>query len=335
MLYDIELQENTQYLYSTAVIRALEKKLLNDNDFVNLLDVKLNSLIPSLSEHGYNVDNIFTFEELYENEIKKLNKMNSEITDSNFMKLVQLENDITLLKILLKRKFILQYNKEDIFEAETGYYSFENMLSMVYDLDFKVIEDNPFTGIIEKFEKMDDKSSIKIEDELDKFYYSYSLELAKKIKSKFLVKLIELKITLLNVKNLIRLKEEGGEFHFLRNYLLSDSFFDESFYLSMWDTDSGSYANLFLKEDWYHLVKPVFEEYSRNGSLSIIEREFDNILVRFMRESTKNLISSIDVIYSYYNSKIIELKNIKIIYIGKVNHLSKDLIIKSLRKTYV
>ncbi len=335
MLFNIDIKSDEKYLYSNALLRSLEKKMLSDNDFINLLDVRLQSLLPSLSEYGYQVDNVKDFEELYSIETSSLNKLLEENSNDDFMKFVLFENDITNLKILLKSKLFLNKSKEDNFVLEKGFFEIPDLKNIVFDMDFSNQELVFFRKTFEDIVSIDGISNQEIEDILDEFYYVELFEITKKLKSNFLQNFVKFKITLLNIKNILRIKTQDGEFHDFRKIMVENSLFDENFYLRIWDTDYSNLDTLFLREDWYNVVKPIFDDFAKNQNLSIIEKGFDNVLAKFLKDNTKYLISNIEVVYTYYYLKNIELKNIKLIYIGKVNHLAKDLIIKTLRKSYV
>lgn len=75
------------------------------------------------------------------------------------------------------------------------------------------------------------------------------------------------------------------------------------------------------------------DEY-KNNNIASIEKACDDFLIRYIKEA-KYFHFGIEPLISYILAKENEIKNLRIILIGKMNGFDRDYIRRALRRSYV
>jgi len=82
------------------------------------------------------------------------------------------------------------------------------------------------------------------------------------------------------------------------------------------------------------VLSKIVEEYKNTNSLNSFEKSMDDYLVEIVRKA-KSIHYGAEVIFSFLFAKEMEIKNLRLILVGKVNGLSADFIKERLREVYV
>jgi len=341
MLYNINLKEDERYFFISGYLKALENKLLKESDFADLVELPIKNLFNILIEKGYRLHGDIektTYEMIFEWEIWHLKKIVSENCDQNIFKLFFFHYDLPNIKKIIKAKHLLKINNpDDLYFYSYGIYEPKEIVKIIFDESYEKLEFPELAEFIVKFlnENKDNLYGEIIDIEFERFYFNYLLNELKSLKNKILLDIFEKRLFLLNLKNLIRLKQEGkDQFEYNKIYIPGDGY-GYDYFIDLYNLDFNQIITKLFSFDLSNELIMAINEYIKNNDLGLLERIFDDLLTIYVREMTKYLISDLTIIYSFIYAKEIELKNIKIIYVSKINNISQDKVKKILRKTYV
>jgi V/A-type H+-transporting ATPase subunit C len=358
MLSNIILKDNNNFAYASAVIKSKEKALLEDGDFIELLDENLSDFLSILVEKGYRMhdDKVgITFEKIYDWEQWHLFHLIDELLEiSDILEikpLFHLSNECLNCKLLAKAVF-LSDKKEEIISSEK--IDFLNLSA--YGLRkqselfqfFKALAVHPEqieNYANDKFLYQLGKSILNLELQkyspstfdilIDKYYYDNLFKYAKAFKSDFLFNLYDMLTGLLNLKNSIRIFSEKKDYLDFEDIALQSNFIGKEVCEELFELKFTNIASLFVNNPLYNEIQQMISTFDNEKNLSLIEKAIDDCITSELSEGLRSAFFNIENIVGYQWAKEIELKNLKIIYIGKVNNLPRENIAKLLRISYV
>lgn len=326
------------FIQPSVRIRLAEKKLLTKQQFERLADAKsLGDAVKLLNETAY------------ANKISKLERPEnyeqilSQELDEVYKNLLEISPEADLVKI-----FSYKYGYHNLKVAVKEYLLNSKFDSMYSNTDEKTVEDmreeietgknmekwysDVLKESLELYKNTEDPQDIDIF--LDKKYFERVLKLAKSFKLEMIEEYFKAFIDFTNVKTLIRCKKQNQSSNILEKALISGGNISISEISSMYGEDVLDfvikYKNLKIGQV---LVKAV-KEYKETGLLQSYEKYMDDYLTEIVRK-TKTINYGPEVLFSYIYGKEMEIKNLRIIFIGKVNGLSPEFIRERLRETYV
>lgn len=341
MLSEIKFKDNDNYLYANGLIRSLENKLLTEGDYYQILDLDISNFFNILVEKGYRLHNSkenITFDKVadwerwhYYKLIRNLVKKEDEL------KIFYLQNDFNNIKLMLKYKIILEKLPEldDLPLINFTYYNNRDLYNLIFE-GIKENIDEFVVNFINKIINMKEKPNSKIiEIFTDINYYKYMIYLSKKIKSDFLYNFFNLTAFLINIKNFLRIKLSNNNLEDFRSCFIEQNICKEEDFIEIWDQNVNVISQKFIKEDFYFSFNNMISQYAKDKDLSVLEKNIDDFLTMFLKENLQDKIANFEIIFAYCYAKKIELLNLKIIYVGKLNNIEKSKITKLLRKPYV
>ncbi len=358
MLSNIILKDNNNFAYASAVIKSKEKALLEDGDYIELLDEKLDDFLSVLIEKGYRMHEDkggVSFEKIYDWEQWHLFHLIDELIEVSdipeIKPLFHLSNECLNCKLLVKAVF-LSDKKEEIITSEKidflnlSAYGLRNQ-SELFQF-FKVLAVHPeqienyaiddfLYQLGESILNLDlQKCNPSIFDVLiDKYYYDNLFNYAKAFKSDFLYSLYNIMTGFLNLKNSIRIFYEKKDYHDFENIALQSNFIDKEVCEQLFELKFTNITGLFVNNPLYNEIQQMISTYEKEQNLSLIEKAIDDCITLQLSEGLRSAFFNIENIVGYQWAKEIELKNLKIIYIGKINNLPRENIAKLLRTSYV
>lgn len=150
----------------------------------------------------------------------------------------------------------------------------------------------------------------------------------------FLNEYIKMAIDLENIKMFFRVKIKGHDKNFLNSTLLRDGYIRREDILDLFDKSEDELA---AKAQYYRynsIIQGGAKEYRQTGKISMAEKSCDDILIDYIKRA-KYLHFGIEPLVSYILAKENEIKNLRIILIGKENAFKDEEIRQVLRKSYV
>lgn len=328
------------YLDIIPKIRVYEKRLIDNVKFNRMLDLEnIDEVLKFLSEtvYGENISddiNICNYEQVLSLEFGRLFNSLKDIFDNKeliniFLKKYKYNN----IKLMLKAKLLnvdlgdILFNIED-FDNEFIYTAIktENYSSLpdeIGDLVKKVLKD---------FEENKDPQRIDIL--IDKIMFGELLKESKNINSDFLTKYIQILIDVFNVKTLFRIKKLNLNRALFDDVIVSGGNIALSNLKMIFSEPKENILNRFSMTNMYKYIKEGLENYVNSDDLNILDKELDDYLMEYLKNA-KIITTGLAPIIGYINAKENEIKNIRIVLVGKINNVDSDSIKRRLRKNYV
>lgn len=334
------MSDKTRYAYAVGRIRAIEKNLLDKNKLDKMLDAKSpEDAVKVLVEAEYgtssgDLTSVYEYERLLNEETKKVFKLLNDIAPQpELFELFLLKNDYHNIKVLLKDEFLGQNNEHLL--TSTGSISLTKLKYMLKEREMsdmpaimrKAIEDS-----LDSFNRTRDPQVFDLI--LDKACFAQMIEIAKDTENEFLLGLIIRTIDLANIKTFLRVKNLKKSWDFLQNVLLLGGKIDKDIFVKNLQDSLDNFINALRNSAYGQLCEEGITDYINSGSLAKLENLSDNFIMSYVKKA--HYISfGIEPLIGYLIAKETEIKNARIIMIGKINNISTDIIKERLREAYV
>lgn len=327
--------DRENFIQSSVRIRHAEKKLLTKQQLQRLADVKnLEDAIKLLNETSYSselskLDRPENYEQVLSEVLNKTYKEAMEISpDKSLVEILSCKYDYHNLKVLvkeniLKEKFDSMYCMLD-----------ENEIEAFRELALKNDEglSKDFKECLDFFETTKDPQDIDIF--LDKKYFEKVLSLAEGFKLEMITEYFKAMIDFINLRTFIRCRKQNQVKETLEKVLIKGGDVETDKILEMFYEDIEILPIKLKAYKIGRVLSKIVEEYKNTNSLNSFEKSMDDYLVEIVRKA-KSIHYGAEVIFSFLFAKELEIKNLRLILVGKVNGLSADFIKERLREVYV
>lgn len=327
--------DRENFIQSSVRIRHAEKKLLTKQQLQRLADAKnLEDAIKLLNETSYSselskLDRPENYEKVLSEVLNKTYKEAMEISpEKSLVEILSCKYDYHNLKVLvkeniLKEKFDSMYCMLD-----------ENEIEAFRELAFKNDEglSQDFKECIAFFETTKDPQDIDIF--IDKKYFEKVLSLAEGFKLEMITEYFKAMIDFINLRTFIRCRKQNQVKETLEKVLIKGGDIETDKILEMFYEDIEVLPIKLKAYKIGRVLSKIVEEYKNTNSLNSFEKSMDDYLVEIVRKA-KSIHYGAEVIFSFLFAKELEIKNLRLILVGKVNGLSADFIKERLREVYV
>ena len=327
--------DRENFIQSSVRIRHAEKKLLTKQQLQRLADAKnLEDAIKLLNETSYSselskLDRPENYEQVLSEVLNKTYKEAMEISpDKSLVEILSCKYDYHNLKVLvkeniLKEKFDSMYCMLD-----------ENEIEAYRELALKNDEglSKDFKECLDFFETTKDPQDIDIF--IDKKYFEKVLSLAEDFKLEMITEYFKAMIDFINLRTFIRCRKQNQVKETLEKVLIKGGDIDTDKILDMFYEDIEILPIKLKAYKIGRVLSKIVEEYKNTNSLNSFEKSMDDYLVEIVRKA-KSIHYGAEVIFSFLFAKELEIKNLRLILVGKVNGLSADFIKERLREVYV
>ena len=327
--------DRENFIQSSVRIRHAEKKLLTKQQLQRLADAKnLEDAIKLLNETSYSselskLDRPENYEKVLSEVLNKTYKEAMEISpEKSLVEILSCKYDYHNLKVLvkehiLKEKFDSMYCMLD-----------ENEIEAFRELAFKNDEglSQDFKECIAFFENTKDPQDIDIF--IDKKYFEKVLSLAEGFKLEMITEYFKAMIDFINLRTFIRCRKQNQVKETLEKVLIKGGDVETDKILDMFYEDIEILPIKLKAYKIGRVLSKIIEEYKNTNSLNSFEKSMDDYLVEIVRKA-KSIHYGAEVIFSFLFAKELEIKNLRLILVGKVNGLSADFIKERLREVYV
>ena len=327
--------DRENFIQSSVRIRHAEKKLLTKQQLQRLADAKnLEDAIKLLNETSYSselskLDRPENYEQVLSEVLNKTYKEAMEISpDKSLVEILSCKYDYHNLKVLvkeniLKEKFDSMYCMLD-----------ENEIEAFRELALKNDEglSKDFKECLDFFETTKDPQDIDIF--IDKKYFEKVLSLAEGFKLEMITEYFKAMIDFINLRTFIRCRKQNQVKETLEKVLIKGGDIDTDKILDMFYEDIEILPIKLKAYKIGRVLSKIVEEYKNTNSLNSFEKSMDDYLVEIVRKA-KSIHYGAEVIFSFLFAKELEIKNLRLILVGKVNGLSADFIKERLREVYV
>lgn len=327
--------DRENFIQSSVRIRHAEKKLLTKQQLQRLADAKnLEDAIKLLNETSYSselskLDRPENYEQVLSEVLNKTYKEAMEISpEKSLVEILSCKYDYHNLKVLvkeniLKEKFDSMYCMLD-----------ENEIEAFRELALKNDEglSKDFKECLDFFETTKDPQDIDIF--LDKKYFEKVLSLAEEFKLEMITEYFKAMIDFINLRTFIRCRKQNQVKETLEKVLIKGGDVETDKILDMFYEDIEILPIKLKAYKIGRVLSKIVEEYKNTNSLNSFEKSMDDYLVEIVRKA-KSIHYGAEVIFSFLFAKELEIKNLRLILVGKVNGLSADFIKERLREVYV
>ncbi|HHI30151.1 ATP synthase A1 subunit C [Methanosarcinales archaeon ex4572_44] len=328
------------YAYITARVRARKKKLIPKDTYPKLLNMELPEIIRFIEESEYkrDVDELsarFRAIDLLEHALNRN-------LGASYRKLIEISRgqvnyliveymrrwDIWNIKTVLRGKYYGAPEEEILdYVVSAGGLHYPDLESMAklesVDAIITSLQNRPCYQVLKDYEG---GMLNKIEDDLDKLYYSRLLDaIGVSPGEKLFLKFLQTEIDIKNLKTLFRLKRAGVEREGVQDVIIPGGLeFKGSDLIRL----AGlSFSELIHSLDGYSYWSSIADVVSEEGtSLTEIETKLDAYLMNFASRISHYYPLSILPVLDYVLHKKIEVDNLRIIARGKELKLSDDVI---------
>ncbi len=331
--------DNTVYAYSVARVKAMETRLLDQSQFERMINSgSAEEALKVLSESDYaatitEMADVHEFESMLTDELQYAYEVVMKIAPiPELIGMLALRYDIHNLKVLFKAKFL-------------GIKS--ELLIPIGSLDLgkleNIVEEGDFRDLPDKLRRAADKITEEfmvnrdpqvIDLTLDQVLYDQLINDAREQRNCFLENLFIRQIDLTNLKTLIRVKHMGMGHDFLRSVLLPHGSIPIDRLAAMIEEPLESVISMLAISDYADLVSEGVREWSEKGSASLLEKLSDNYITAYLQQGKWEPFG-VEPLVGYLWAKEIEVKNIRIVLVGKINKLPSDSIRERIRNVYV
>lgn len=331
--------KDTDYLFSTARVRSVEKYLLTRERAEKMIDAKtLLDSLRVLNDIGYGNGNEITepnnYEKLLSEEHKKTYDFIASIApELDYFNIFLYPYDYHNLKVLMKAEY-LGIDATDIL-VDTGTIDITTLKFALNERDFTPLTENMEKGlkeIIETFPKTNDPQLIDII--LDKYCYDEMLKAAEETESEFIKNYVKMLIDTINIKTYVRLKNMNKLWDFFSKVFIKGGQIGEQTFISYYNDTYEKFAEQISGYGFKEAFLEGTQYLEEKGLFAILEKLLDNKLIQYI-ENAKYIAFGIEPLASYIIAKDNEIKIARIILAGKLAGISPELIKERLRETYV
>ena len=327
--------DRENFIQSSVRIRHAEKKLLTKQQLQRLADAKnLEDAIKLLNETSYSselskLDRPENYEQVLSEVLNKTYKEAMEISpEKSLVEILSCKYDYHNLKVLVKEN-ILKEKFDSMYCMLDG-----NEIEAFRELALKNDEglSKDFKECLDFFETTMDPQDIDIF--IDKKYFEKVLSLAEEFKLEMITEYFKAMIDFINLRTFIRCRKQNQVKETLEKVLIKGGDVETDKILDMFYEDIEILPIKLKAYKIGRVLSKIVEEYKNTNSLNSFEKSMDDYLVEIVRKA-KSIHYGAEVIFSFLFAKELEIKNLRLILVGKVNGLSADFIKERLREVYV
>lgn len=327
--------DRENFIQSSVRIRHAEKKLLTKQQLQRLADAKnLEDAIKLLNETSYSselskLDRPENYEQVLSEVLNKTYKEAMEISpEKSLVEILSCKYDYHNLKVLVKEN-ILKEKFDSMYCMLDG-----NEIEAFRELALKNDEglSKDFKECLDFFETTMDPQDIDIF--IDKKYFEKVLSLAEEFKLEMITEYFKAMIDFINLRTFIRCRKQNQVKETLEKVLIKGGDIETDKILDMFYEDIEILPIKLKAYKIGRVLSKIVEEYKNTNSLNSFEKSMDDYLVEIVRKA-KSIHYGAEVIFSFLFAKELEIKNLRLILVGKVNGLSADFIKERLREVYV
>ncbi len=336
-LWETRLEQEGAYAFATGRIRALEAKLLNRAHYQRLLDAAdASEAWRAVAEVGYSgaaERKLDEYEDVLTDELRELYALVTALSPAPERILwLQRRYDFHHVKVYLKAKLLGEDPTEGVFDG-------------VGTISPKLIEVSVNTGVwgelppelaetgeraLRAYESTRQAQTIDTVVDQGLFRYLQTATAG----HPFAETLVAMWADLLNLKSLVRAKLMGKDRAFAQRVLVPGGSLDDSRLLALMDAAIETWADELRHTPYSDVLGRGLASLTERRSLALFERLSDDFVTDFLKRAKLALYGA-EPLCAYVLAKETELKNMRILLVGKLNGLSKEILEERLREPYV
>lgn len=346
-----KFKQKVKYAYAVGVIRVLEMRLFNRSELQRLLEASsAEEALEFLRDSPYedslgNLASARDFETALNDSLERTYQQIDGLSfDKELIDLFRVKWDFYNLKALLKQSY-LESAEEFSFISNLGLIAPETIETAIAksDEEYSIVDElfepaNAFPQHLQKAmleakeiyntEKDPQLIDVIIDRHTQAYLYRHS------VVCPFLANYFKRAIDLVNIRNFIRIKLYQQNLELLRKVLLDDGFVEKQIFINGFNEEVTHLPEVLSPTPYFDIVNEGVSEWSETGSLTTFEKLSENYLIDYLKPA-KYQAFGVEPLIAYLLAKENEVKQLRIIMIGKLNELQEDAILERLRVSYV
>ncbi|MDN6639210.1 MAG: V-type ATP synthase subunit C [Tetragenococcus sp.] len=332
--------DDIQFSTANVRIRTYESRLLTQNTFDRMLATsepeEAYSILQETTYGDFIEDNndVRDFEKALIAEKKRTFDMIYNITPvKSIVDLIALQYDYQNLKVLVKQ----DYTQEDFSEylVPMGSVSLPVLKNLVNLRQSDQVDPIMNQCIQAVFQYIEDYEEIQAVDIIfDNYYWDHMVELSHSENSTIIERLVQRNIDVFNISTILRSYLMGQKKGFITAVLQKGGTLDPQ---KMADEISSSLENFmnYMEQTSYEpLLADSYDEITQEKKLTGLDLNKDNFLMRRLKEE-KMVPFGPQAILGYLFAKEVEIKNLRMILVGKINRIPEETLQGRVRESYV
>ncbi|CDZ74335.1 V-type sodium ATP synthase subunit C [Peptoniphilus sp. ING2-D1G] len=330
--------DREKFVQSSATVRVKEKQLLGKASMERIVDASgLEDALKLLNDSVYQ-ENISKLKKpqdyeiaLRREQLKTFKEVYELSPERKIVDLIANNYYYHNIKVLVKDRVLsgdLSHLYIDIGDVDWA------KINKSVDEDKK--EDNEFLEVsleaIEEYKKSMNPQNVDIL--IDKLYFKSLKKIADELDVKLFKKYVSDLIDFTNISIFLRTRKQQRDVDFLNKVLIDGGNLNTGQYEKYFYMDLDQITPLYKSLDIAKYVKGGIDTFKKTGSLSEYEENKDNYFMAMVKEA-KRITYGPEVIFAYLFAKEMEMKNIEIILISKLNGVESSFIRERLRDSYV
>lgn len=331
---------NTKYAYAVGRIRVLETRLLDKVKLDRMVEApSVQDSLKVLGETDYSgsvaaMASAHDYETMLRDEISRVFGLIRKLSpEPELTDVLSLQFDIHNLKILFKAHYLGESNTAYLLPA--GTIPPEKLQAMVKEENFRDLPEElqkAAGSVMEDFFATRDPQIIDLY--LDRAHFDIMISTARRSRSDFLEGFFVRQIDLLNVRTFFRVKRMGRGREFLKKALLPHGRITAELFLSLLDEPVYQLAERLAMTEYADIISEGVREWQSEGTLTRFEKLSDDFVSIYLRRN-KYTPFGLEPLIAYLFAKETEIKNIRMVMVGKINSLPIESIRERLRDVYV
>lgn len=329
----------TAYAFAVGRVRVLETRLLDKSKLERMIEASsVEEAYKVLAETEYagavaEMASVHDFEQILHAEMAatlRLLKQSSPRPD--LIALMAWCYDVHNLKVLLKAKF-MESKEEPLLPL--GTIAPDKLRGMVEEGVFRDLPSflrDAVQKVMEEFSVSRDPQII--DTNLDIALFEMLSAYARKARSSFMEGLIVRQIDLANLKIFTRVKRMKKDRKFLHKVLLPGGTISSERLAALLDEPFDALCAQLAVSDYAKVISEGMRDWLERGTAARLEKLSDDFITDYLRRD-KGSPFRLEPLINYLWSKEIELKNIRLILVGKINRLPAGAIRERIRNVYV
>lgn len=333
--------DRINYVQGVVQTRLLEKELLTNIILEQLIEaantkdlwriLKTTHYAELLQERHYTDEH---FEQFLNDALQlEYERMNEISLDKQYIQFLQLKYDYFNLKVLCKEQLL----NEDLSHLylPLGTITPEQLTLAYGDGSLKEVNERFARAInraLAHYEENRDPQWIEIL--LDRFYMERLYTLAEQFNLPLFEQYVGAKIDFVNVKTMLRVRKQERDNKFLEDVLLKHGDIEqEKILYSLHDPPTELMRKYEHERIGPYLLEGL-EAYEQHSQLTVLEKVMDNYLLAII-DDAKYIHFGPEPLMAYIIKKEAEIKNLRLIFISKLNNVSVKKINERMRSIHV
>ncbi|MBN2557120.1 MAG: V-type ATP synthase subunit C [Clostridia bacterium] len=320
----------TRYAYAVARVRVAELNMLGKGRIERMIEADTAaSALRVLNEAGYAESDDYEF--ILKKAASDLYAYMKEISpEPGIFDIFAYRYDSHNIKVLLKAEFA-GTDGEGLF-ADNGVIDLNSLALMVRERDVRRLPPefaSALTDSIDAYSRTRDPQIIDII--MDGAYYVLFKRLAEAAGSSYLSELAAMTIDIANINAFIRIKARMVDLDLLSRVLIKGGGIPVKRYTGSFGRDIAGFREEIKGSGYGRLLDMIIENPS---GLTEFEKACDNHIMDYLRKFRFRAFG-IEPLVGYMLGKETDIKNARIILVGKINRINGDVIRERLRNGYV